>query len=146
MFCFQAGVFLEELARYQPEVHAASKIAFEASKDGKLDLELSNLIPSISVDYSVMEKTQKIKVVPSAFGWSDMGSFESIYEYLISEGHPTDQAGNMVIGTYLHTEFLGMKKTILIQTEDAILVLKKEKSQDVKKIYERLEQDLPALT
>lgn len=74
MFCFQAGLFLEELARYQPEVHTASKIAFEASKDGKLDLELSNLIPSISVDYAVMEKTQKIKVVSSVFVWSDMGS------------------------------------------------------------------------
>ena len=146
MFCFQAGVFLAELKQYQPAVHAASKIAFDAIQEGKLDLELSNLIPSISVDYAVMEKTQKIKVVPSAFGWSDMGSFESIYAYLIAEGHPTDPAGNMVIGTSLHTEFLGMKKTILIQTQDAILVLKKEKAQDVKKIYERLEQELPALT
>ena len=140
MFCFQAGVFLAELALYQPAVHAASKTAFDAIQEGKLELELSNLIPSISVDYAVMEKTKKIKVVPSAFGWSDMGSFESIYEYLISEGHPTDRAGNMVIGTSLHTEFLGMKKTILIQTEDAILVLKKDKAQEVKKIYERLEE------
>lgn len=145
MFCFQAGVFLEELARYQPAVHAASKIAFEASKDGKLDLELSNLIPSISVDYAVMEKTQKIKVVPSAFDWSDMGSFESIYDYLVERGHPRDDAGNMVIGTSIHTEFLGLKKTILIQTEDAILVLKKENSQEVKKIYERLEKEIPYL-
>lgn len=83
MLCFQVGVFLEELAWYQPEGHTAYKIAFEASKDGKLDLELSNLIPSISVDYAVMEKTEKIKVVPSAFDWSDMGSFESIYDYLV---------------------------------------------------------------
>lgn len=145
MFCFQAGVFLTELQQYQPKVYEASQIAFEANQEGILDLALSNLIPSISVDYAVMEKTQKIKVVPSAFDWSDMGSFESIYEYLVTTGHPCDEAGNMVIGTSLHTEFLGLQNTLLIQTEDAILVLEKEKSQEVKKIFERLEKVMPSL-
>ena len=92
-----------------------------------------------------MEKTKKIKVVPSFFNWSDMGSFESIYEYLQKQGHPIDSSGNMVIGTDLHTEFLGMEQTILVQTPDAILVLKKDKAQDVKKIFERLEKDNPGL-
>lgn len=145
MFCFQAGVFLSELKLYQPEVFSAAKIAFEASQNGMLDGTLSSQIPSISVDYAVMEKTDKIKVVPSAFEWSDMGSFESIYDYLVTAGHPRDAAGNMVIGTSLHTEFLGLKNTILIQTEDAILVLKKDKSQEVKKIFERLEKEIPHL-
>ena len=145
MFCFQAGTYLEELEKYEPEVFNTSKIAFEASENGKLDLDLSMKIPSISVDYAVMEKTRKIKVVPSFFNWSDMGSFESIYEYLVKSGHRMDAFGNMVIGTDLHTEFLGLKKTILVQTPDAILVLKKEKAQDVKKIFERLEKDIPKL-
>jgi mannose-1-phosphate guanylyltransferase len=145
MFCFQAGTYLEELEKFEPEVFNASKIAFGAGENGKLDFELSMKIPSISVDYAVMEKTRKIKVVPSFFNWSDMGSFESIYEYLEKSGHQMDAFGNMVIGTDLHTEFLGLKKTILIQTPDAILVLKKEKAQDVKKIFERLEKDNPGL-
>ncbi len=145
MFCFKAGIYLEELEKFEPEVFNASKIAFEASENGKFDFDLSMKIPSISADYAVMEKTKKIKVVPSFFNWSDMGSFESIYEYLQKQGHPMDSSGNMVIGTDLHTEFLGMEQTILVQTQDAILVLKKEKAQDVKKIFERLEKDKPEL-
>jgi mannose-1-phosphate guanylyltransferase len=141
MFCFQAGVYLEELQAFDPEVYSASKIAFEAASDGKLDFDLSMQIPSISVDYAVMEKTKKIKVVPSEFNWSDMGSFESIYDHFKVQGHPVDSEGNMVIGTDIHTEFLGMKDTLLIQTSDAILVLQKDKAQDVKKIFERLERE-----
>lgn len=145
MFCFKAGVYLEELKKFEPEVFRASKEAFENADSGKLDFDLSIQIPSISVDYAVMERTQKIKVVPSDFQWSDMGSFESICEYLEQTGHPKDELGNMVIGTSIHTEFTGLSNTILIQTSDAILVLRKENAQDVKKIYERLEKDKPEL-
>lgn len=145
MFCFKAGVYLEELREFEPEVFRASKEAFENADSGKLDFDLSMKIPSISVDYAVMERTRKIKVVPSDFEWSDMGSFESIYEYLEQTGHPKDELGNMVIGTSIHTEFTGLSNTILIQTSDAILVLRKENAQDVKKIYERLQKDNPEL-
>lgn len=145
MFCFKAGIYLEELLKYEPEVFHTSKVAFENSASGKLDFDLSMAIPSISVDYAVMEKTEKIKVVPSNFQWSDMGSFESIYGYLKSVGHSIDNSGNMVIGTNIHTEFTGLTNTILIQTTDAILVLKKESAQDVKKVFERLEKEKPEL-
>lgn len=145
MFCFKAGVFLDELKKLEPNVYEASKIAIENASDGKLDYDLSMKIPSISVDYAVMEKTKKIKVVPSEFEWSDMGSFESIYEYFEEKGYPKDDCGNMVIGTDVHTEFTGLSNTLLIQTKDAILVLQKEHAQDVKKVYERLEKEKPEL-
>jgi len=138
MFCFKSKIFLEELEKYQPTVFETSKKAFEKINDSRLPLEESMEIPSISVDYAVMEKTDRLKVVKSGFDWSDMGSFESLYDYLKTNGQKTDKHGNMVIGTDIYTEFLGIKKSILIFTEDAILVLKKEKSQDVKKIYENL--------
>ncbi|MBW3466399.1 mannose-1-phosphate guanylyltransferase [Arthrospiribacter ruber] len=145
MFCYQAGVFLEELKKSEPEVFDTSKTAFENAENGFLNEGLSLQIPSISVDYAVMEKTDKIKVVPSDFQWSDMGSFESIYDYLKETGHKVDTQGNMVIGTDIHSEFIGLSQTILIQTSDAILVLNKEKAQDVKKVYERLEKEKPGL-
>lgn len=145
MFCFQAGVYLEELETFEPEVYTTSKRAFETSSQGKLNFDLSMKIPSISVDYAVMEKTKKIKVVPSEFNWSDMGSFESIYDHFKKEGHKVDAKGNMVIGTSLHTEFLGLKNIILVQTADSILVLKKERAQDVKKVFERLARENPEL-
>lgn len=141
MFCFKAGVFLEELKKYEEEVFKQAKNAFEKQKKGVLPLEDSLKIPSISVDYAVMERTKKLQAVIGKFRWSDMGSFESVYEYLISKGYPIDENGNMVIGTDLHTEFLGLKECILVHTEDAILVLQKEKAQEVKGIYERLEKN-----
>jgi mannose-1-phosphate guanylyltransferase len=145
MFCFQAGVYLSELLRLAPEVYLKAKSAFENAEGGRLNFETSILIPSISVDYAVFERSDRIKVVSSDFEWSDMGSFESIYEYFEKLGYPKDEFGNMVIGTDIHTEFSGLKNTLLIQTIDAILVLKKENAQEVKKIYERLEKNKPEL-
>lgn len=141
MFCFKAGVFLEELKKYEREVFEQSKLAFEKRNSEFLPLEESLKIPSISVDYAVMERTKKLQAVVGEFRWSDMGSFESVYEYLVSKNYPTDRNGNMAIGTDLHTEFLGLENTILVHTEDAILVLQKEKAQEVKGIYERLEKE-----
>lgn len=140
MFCFKASVLLEELKKFQPDVYEKSKAVWEASKGGFLDLDLSMEIPSISIDYAVMERSKKIKVVPASFSWSDLGSFESVYDYLRSKGHSTDANGNMVIGCDKHTTFLGLQNTIFVYTETANLILQKESSQDVKDIYNDLEK------
>ena len=140
MFCFKADVLLNELKQFQPDVYEKAKIVWEASKEGFLDLDLSLQIPSISIDYAVMERSKKIKVVPASFSWSDLGSFESVYDYLILKGHPVDKNGNMVIGSGKHTTFLGLKNTIFVYTDSANLILQKENSQDVKDIYSELEK------
>ncbi|MFH6987172.1 mannose-1-phosphate guanylyltransferase [Flavobacterium collinsii] len=140
MFCFKAGILLEELQKYQPDVFEKSKNVWEASKEGFLDLDLSLEIPSISIDYAVMERSKKIKVVPAAFSWSDLGSFESVYDYLVSRGHFIDDNGNMVIGTEKFTAFLGLRNTIFVYTDTANLILQKENSQNVKDLYCELER------
>ncbi|WP_374174045.1 mannose-1-phosphate guanylyltransferase [Flavobacterium tructae] len=140
MFCFKAGVLLEELKQFQPDVFEKSKAVWEANKEGFLDLDLSLEIPSISIDYAVMERSKKIKVVPAAFSWSDLGSFESVYDYLVSRGHSIDDNGNMIIGTEKYTAFLGLKNTIFVYTNTANLILQKENSQDVKDLYGELER------
>ncbi len=140
MFCFKASVFLEELKQFEPLVYEKAKYAWENATNGKLKIEDSKKIPSISVDYAVMERSKKMKVVPSIFEWSDLGSFESIYDYLISIGHATDSNGNMTIGVEAYTAFIGLKNTIFIHTEDANLILQKENAQDVKKIYTALDR------
>jgi mannose-1-phosphate guanylyltransferase len=141
MFCFKAGVLLEELKAFHPEVYEKSKTAWDANTDGNLDLALSMDIPSISIDYAVMERSKKIKVVPSSFVWSDLGSFESVYDYLVATGHAVDENGNMVIGTNTYTAFVGMKNTIFVYTETANLILQKESSQDIKNLYHELERE-----
>ena len=140
MFCFKAGVLLDELKAFEPEVYAKAQQAWEANQAGRLDLELSMAIPSISIDYAVMERSKKIKVVASQFAWSDLGSFESVYDYLAVQGHPVDAQGNMVIGTDVFSTFIGLKNTIFVSTPDANLILQKEQSQDVKYIYNDLER------
>ena len=145
MFCFKASVLLEELKAFKPKVYKKAKIAWENNVNGKLDLDLSLDIPAISVDYAVMERSKKIKVVPSQFLWSDLGSFESVYDYLVSKGHEVDSNGNMTIGTQNYTAFIGLKNTILIATDNANLVLQKEFSQDVKDLYNELEVKQPEL-
>src|SRR5690554_5811890 len=82
IFRFKAGVFLEELRSNSPETYEKSFNAWNSAEDFALQKTTSLKIPSISVDYAVMEKSNKIKVVSSNFEWSDMGSFEAMYDYL----------------------------------------------------------------
>lgn len=140
MFCFKASVFLEELKQFEPEIYKASKTAWNNSVDGELNIEDSKKIPSISIDYAVMERSKKIKVVRGNFEWSDLGSFESIYDYLIKNGQQIDENGNMSIGCEAYTAFIGLKNTIFVHTEDANLILQKEHAQDVKKVYTALDR------
>jgi mannose-1-phosphate guanylyltransferase len=141
MFCFKASTMIEELIKYCPLVFEKSKQAWEANQQGKLDYNLSMEIPSISIDYAVMEKSDKMKVVPTQFQWSDLGSFDSVYTYLVSKGHKVDDNGNMVIGTNTFTAFLGLQNTIFVATPNANLILQKEQSQLVKDIYTTLEKE-----
>ncbi len=139
LFCFKSGKFLNELQSQEPEVYRTAKEVWDANKDGFLDYEMSLTIPSISIDYAVMERSQDIKVVPAHFEWSDLGSFESVYDYLVNKDHPIDANKNIVIGTSMHTTFIGVKNCILIYTTDALMVLQKENSQEVKQVYQQLE-------
>ncbi|RZF58962.1 mannose-1-phosphate guanylyltransferase [Sphingobacterium corticibacterium] len=142
IFCFKASAYLQELERFDPKIYTAAKAAFDVAKDGVLDEELSRKIPSKSVDYAIMERSDSINVVPSFFHWSDMGSFDSLYDYLISKGHPQDEQGNIVIGeSHKHTVFLGVQNCVVVNTADAVLVLDKAFAQDVKHVYELLEKE-----
>src|SRR5690554_197852 len=144
MFCFSAGVYLTELNKYAPEVFQKASEAYDKAVEGFLPLEESLEIPSISIDYAVMEKSEKIKVVPSSFSWSDMGSFEALYEYnLEKEGKKSHS--NLALGCKKHVEFIGVEDIIFVETDDAILVLNKNNAQDVKQVYERLEKEKPDL-
>lgn len=141
IFCFKANTYLNELERFDPKLYNAAKLAFDASENGVLDEELSLKIPSKSVDYAIMERSDSIKVVPAFFDWSDMGAFDSLYEYLLNKGHKQDDQGNVVIGSEKPTFFLGLKSCIVVHTDDVVLILDKAHAQDVKQIYEQLEKE-----
>lgn len=146
MFCFQAGTYLEELAKFEPEIYQASIDAFSKVSEGFIPEHETMLIPSKSIDYAVMERSDKIKVIKADFGWSDLGSFESVWEHWEGQGeNHRFIENNCVVGSTKHVEFLGVNNLVLVETADAILILDKNSSQDVKKIYERLEKEKPEL-
>ncbi len=111
MFCFKAGVFLDELKKYLPEIYEKSKIAFENATNTNNLIRIKHEdmanIPEDSIDYAVMEKSNIVKVIPSNISWSDVGSFDSLYEELpkdennntINEKHiAIDSKNNLVYG------------------------------------------------
>ena len=92
------------------------------------------------MDYAVMEKSKRIRVVKADFKWSDMGSFEADYDYLKVQGQPVDSLGNMQIGATKFTSFVGLQNCIFVSTTDADLILSKQASQGVKELYAELEK------
>jgi mannose-1-phosphate guanylyltransferase len=145
MFMFKAGVFLEELQKYSPEIFDTSKQALEnASKDEIIRIKHNDMIniPEDSIDYAVMEKSTKVKVIPSTIDWSDLGSFDALYEELpkdengntLNENHICiDSKNNLVYGKDRKIATVDIEDLLIVDTGDAILISKKGSSQKVKK-------------
>ncbi len=151
MFLFRAQRYLDELGQHQPEVLKAARDALAGGKqDGgviTLDKEPMEQAPSISIDYAVMEPTDKAAVVPLDAGWSDVGSWEALWAL-----GDSDEAGNVVSGdaeildvtnSYIRGRHrliaaIGLDNVAIVDTRDAILVTARDRVQDVKEIVDRL--------
>lgn len=139
IFCFKAKIFLEELNKFRPDIYQSSLTAWNLRVDNKLP-ELESLqIPSESIDIAVLEHTSKIKVVPSRFTWSDLGSFESLFDYFTNLGRTNYIINNnLVMCEDLHVEVIGVENLVIVQSGKSLLVLPKSDAQKVKQIYEKL--------
>ncbi|MFL2945982.1 MAG: mannose-1-phosphate guanylyltransferase/mannose-6-phosphate isomerase [Parvibaculales bacterium] len=156
MFCFTAGVMAQNMAAHASDVWMASEAAFaEAQEDaGVTRFEEDSFIaqPDISIDYAVMEKADKVAMVPAGFGWSDVGSWDAV-----ASAHEADADGNSAMGadkvqfvearnTHIesisHTEkiiaAIGVENLVIIDTPDALLLADRAKSQDVKLVVQAL--------
>jgi len=144
MFCFKAGVFLEELKKYSPQIYDASLLAYNNAKiDGIIRISYEDMlsIPEESIDYAVMEKSDKVKVIPSDIAWSDLGSFESLDEELESSDHVINigSTNNLVLSPK-QVATIDVDDLIIIDTADALLVSKKGSSQKVKEVVKSLKE------
>ena len=154
IFALQPKRFLEELQRFRPEILAAAKAAWEA---GKRDLDFLRLdsaafaaCPSDSIDYAVMERTSASAMVQADIGWSDVGSWTALWE-----AGEKDAGGNVVRGDvdlresngcYVRAEHrlvaaLGVRDLVIVETDDAVLVADKSRSQEVKEVVETLARE-----
>ena len=148
IFMFKASVFMETLKKFAPEIYEITQ-EFNFTKDSTIEFTKFDKRPSISIDYAVMEKAKNIVNVPVDCGWNDLGSWDAIYE--INE---KDKDGNVKIGTTMtegckNSFFfssnrlvtgVGLDDIILVETSDAILACKKDKTQDVKKVFDKLKE------
>ena len=153
MFVFQASRYLAELGAFAPDMLEASRAAFEAAKTDldfvRIDKAAFEACRAISIDYAVMEKTRDAVVLPLDAGWSDVGSWSSLFDAL-----PADEEGNVLQGDvlvhdthdcYVHSTSrlvaaVGMDDHIIVETKDAVLVAPKERVQDVKELVAKLKK------
>ncbi|WP_297431533.1 mannose-1-phosphate guanylyltransferase/mannose-6-phosphate isomerase [Sulfurimonas sp.] len=150
MFCFKAGVFLNELQKHAPEIYDASETAYEnASKDGMYRIAHDDManIPEESIDYAVMEKSDRVKVVSSNIGWSDLGSFDALAEEFETDedGNTKDEnllavnsKNNFIYSSDRLIATVDIDDLIVVDTPDALLISKKGNSQKIKDIVKEL--------
>ena len=154
MFMFSARAYLKELETHRPDILAACHAAIaDASKDlhfTRVNADLFEQCPSESVDYAVMEKTDKAAVVALDAGWSDIGSWSALWD--VSD---KDEVGNSLTGDVIARDTantlvradsrlvatVGVDNLVIIETKDALLVAHKDKVQDVKNVVEQIRSD-----
>lgn len=151
-FMFRADVMLGEIERYEPEIFAAAKAAVsEAGREFdflRLGKEAFEQAPAKSIDYAVMEKTTRAAVVPADYGWSDVGSWNAVWELLNKDGDGNAARGgaefvdahrNLVYGEDgVLTAVVGLDDIVVVTTLDAVLVASRGKTGDVKTLVKQL--------
>jgi mannose-1-phosphate guanylyltransferase/mannose-6-phosphate isomerase len=150
-FLFRSDLMIEELAKYSPKVLAAARRSIGAAQLGRGIMRLDNAAfsasPKISIDYAVMQKSGNVAVVSARFRWSDIGSWDAIWEML-----PHDEDGNAVLGRgmtvasrncLVHSEdvltaVIGAADLVVVSTPDAVLVCPRDRIQEIKGVVEAL--------
>lgn len=155
MFVWKAGTILRRFGDHLPQVGRLLGPLQDALEDGETREGITAFYekcPSISIDYGIMEKADRVWVIPGDFRWNDVGSWSAVFELREKDGQGNvvrtenllaeDSSGNLV-----HSEsgkmiaLVGMENTAVVETEDAILVCRLDRAQDVKQIVKRLEED-----
>ncbi|MBP3709540.1 MAG: mannose-1-phosphate guanylyltransferase/mannose-6-phosphate isomerase [Treponema sp.] len=150
MFTIPAKLFLTEIAQFEPHMHTLVKAAYEHAAHSntviKLDATSFEKIKGTSIDYAVMEHTKNAVVIPLDAGWSDVGSWNSVWEFSQKDNNGNAATGNVFFknahNNLVRTEnskpimLLGMQDCIVIESNDVLLIADKHAAQEVKSIAE----------
>ena len=154
MFMFKASVYLEELAKYEPEILSICKKSLvEENKDIDF-IRINNKVflncPEISIDYAIMEHTLRGLVVPLDAGWSDIGSWESLMNAKTKDTYGNVIEGDVILDNVKNTYVFssnrlisatGISDLIVVDTQDALLISSKKDSRNIKNIINKLKED-----
>jgi len=152
MFMFKASVFLDELKAYRSDILDAVTKAYKGKSMDldfvRLDEGAFSVCPDDSIDYAIMEKTQQAMVVPLDAGWSDVGSWSSLWEESIQDDSGNvnrgdvishDSENNLFFSDHKMIAAVGVNDLVIVDTPDAVMVSPKSRVQEVKQIVKRLE-------
>lgn len=151
MFLFSAQAYLDEIQKWEPDILSCCERAL-AGKASDLDfvrLDAAAFVeaPSISIDYAVMERTDRAVVVPVSMGWSDVGSWASLSDILEQDENGNVSSGDVIgrrlTNTFVHTDgplvaAIGLHDMVIVATKDAVLAVHKDHAQEVKDIVDEL--------
>jgi mannose-1-phosphate guanylyltransferase len=152
MFVWKASTILAEIARHLPEINQGLLQIGEAlgtDSEEEIIEKTYPRLPSVSIDYGVMEKAENVFVIPADFGWSDLGSWDALWEE-----SPKDENGNVVRGRFIGVDsgdslvyspdklvtIVGVQDIFVVETKDALLICRRDRSQDVRKVVEEIEK------
>jgi mannose-1-phosphate guanylyltransferase/mannose-6-phosphate isomerase len=155
LFLFRTDTFGDRLSKFLPEVEERIRGALRGDRKGfaRRLAEAYRGMPSISIDYGILEKEKGILVLPAEMGWNDLGTWRSLHEFLGEEG------GNVTFGDVILTDckntlvrtdrglvaVLGMEDTVVVRCGDAVLVCPRSRSEDVKGMVGEVRQRFPGL-
>ena len=157
MFVFKAGVYLNELKKYAPDIYEASKRAFENARKGEfIRIKKDDMleIRDESIDYAVMEQSKIIKMIKSHIKWQDVGDFDSLYEVLQKDKNGNtknnkllaiNSKNNLVFGKYKQIALNDINDLIIVETPTALLVTKRGDGQKVKDIVKKIKETNPEI-
>ncbi|MEK6744535.1 MAG: mannose-1-phosphate guanylyltransferase/mannose-6-phosphate isomerase [Nitrospirota bacterium] len=152
MFVWKVRTFLEEIERHLPLLHQGLmdvQKSIGSGREAATVRDLFSRLDPVSIDYGIMEKTDRAAIVPADIGWSDVGSWTALEEVTEKDASGNIISGNVIdvdsIDSVVYAEkrlvaTIGLKNTIVVDTPDATLVCSRERAQDVKKVVEELKK------
>lgn len=154
IFCFQAGVFLNEMTQHAPECVDVARECRAQLGEGVVNSVMQDYaeecfvkFADVSIDYALMEHSKKVTVIPCDFGWSDIGSWQSVSELTTADDEQNRTVGESIIidsrNVYIQSAqrlvaAVGVQDLVIVDTPDALLVAHADKTQDVRKVVARL--------
>jgi mannose-1-phosphate guanylyltransferase len=148
MFIWKATNFLDALREHLPETFSALSGAFAGGSPPSLEAAYA-VIPDISVDYAIMERVSDVVAVPADFGWRDVGDWNALYDLMEKdsagnavEGRSAllDTSGSLILSRDKLVAAIGVEDLVVVDTPDVLLVMRRDRAQDVKKLLDMLKE------
>lgn len=152
MFIWTVSAIVEAFRTHLPEIYSGMEKLMNSEKSQNDMDEFYLGCPSVSIDYGIMEKAEKVDVIPAEFGWNDVGSWTAVQELSEkdSEGNVAGSSNALFLesrSNLVHSEsgklitLIGMENIAVVETEDALMVLPLDQAQKVKELYEEIKKD-----